>query len=68
MSAAMAQLTFISLWAYSADDKFIIFFIFFQENKMKCQILSSGKYEKNISICHLLEIVTGVLSIKQVLW
>ena len=33
---------------------------------MKCRILFSGKNKKNISKCHLLMILPGVLSVKQV--
>ena len=46
----MAALTFTTLWDYSADDKLIIFFLFFPENTlshfMKCQNLFSRKKKK----------------------
>ena len=32
---------------------------------MKCHNLVSGKNKKNISICHLLKILPGALSVKQ---
>ena len=53
-------LTFTTLWAYSADNKLMLFFLFFPENRiwhymqtspmetiyMKCQILFSMKKKK----------------------
>ena len=32
---------------------------------MKCQVLFSGKNKKNTSICHLLNILTGVLIVNK---
>ena len=63
-----------TLWAYSADDKLIKFFLFFQKTGfgiscklspleticMKCQILFSWKNKKNISKCRLLKILPRV--------
>ena len=58
------------LWANSADDKLMIFFLIFLENRiwhfmqillticMECQILFSWKNNKNISKCHLLKFFT----------
>ena len=57
----------------------IFFFIFFKKTgsdtscklspketiSMKCQILFSGKNKKNISKCHLLKILPGMLSVKE---
>ena len=52
------KLTFTTLWAFSAENKLMIFFLFFPENRiwhfmqiketicMKCQILFSGKIRK----------------------
>ena len=54
----IADLTFTTLWANSADDKLLIFFLFFPENKIWhfMHIASSEtclleKHKKNISIC-----------------
>ena len=68
------------LWANSSDDKFMIFFIFFLENRirhimqivimqketicMMCQILFSIKYKKNISTCRLLIFLPSMQSVK----
>ena len=70
----LTSLTFTTLWAFSADDKLMIFFLFFPENRirhfiketicMKCHILFSGKNKKNISKCCLLKILPRVLSVK----
>ena len=63
---------------YSADDKLVIFFLFFPKTGfdiscklspmeticMKCQNLFSGKNKKNISKCRLLKILPRVLSVK----
>ena len=73
----ITPLTFTTLWAFSADDKMMLFFLFFPENRiwhfmqivsleticMKCQILISGKNKKNISKCRLLKILPRVLSV-----
>ena len=56
----------------------MIFFLFFSENRIdisyklspleticrKCQNMISENNKKNISVCHLLKILPGVLSIK----
>ena len=61
-------LTFTILWANAADDKLTIFLLFFSEIGfdiscnlspmeticMKCQVLFSGKNQKNISVCRQL--------------
>ena len=63
-----------TLWAYSADNKLIKFFLFFQKTGfgishklsplettcMKCQILFSRKNKENISKCRLLKILPRV--------
>ena len=63
-------LIFIILWAYSTDDKLVIFFLFFPENRIKHfkQIisiggilheilnLSFGKTKRNIPKCRLQKI------------
>ena len=64
------QLSFTPLLINSADDKLVIFILFFQ--KTECDIscilsptLFSGKHKKkNISICRLLKSLPGVLSVK----
>ena len=56
--------TFTTLLANSADDKLMVFFLFFSRKNylifhascMKCQILFSGKNKKNTSICCLLRV------------
>ena len=68
------HLTFITLWANSADNKLVIFFSYFSQKTgfdiayieticMKCQMFS-GKNKKNISKCCLLKILPRLLSIK----
>ena len=58
------------MWANSADfdDKLMMFFFFFPENRtgclMKFQILIFGEYKKNILMCHLLKILPRVLNVK----
>ena len=55
----LSSLTITTLWANSADDKLMIFFLFFPENMiqhfmqivpicMKCQSLFSGENKKKI--------------------
>ena len=73
---AHTYLTFTTLRAYSADDRLMIFFLFFTENSIRhfMQIVSNfhemsnpvffEKNKKNISKCHLLKISPGVLSAK----
>ena len=70
-------LTFNTLWGNSADDRFMIFFLFFHENRlwhscklspqetisMKCQSLFSGENKKNIPNCHLLKFLPSMLRI-----
>ena len=43
-NAASPMLTFTTLWAFSADDKLMIYFLFFPENRIRhfMQIVSSG--------------------------
>ena len=71
-------LTFTTLWANSADDKLMIFFLFFQKigfviscklsSKeticMKCQSLFYGTNKKNISKFCLQKFLPSVLCIK----
>ena len=69
-------LTFTTLWAFSAKDKLMIFFLFFPKKQdltfhanclqicIKHHILFPGKNKKNISKCRLLKILPRVLSIK----
>ena len=73
-------LTFTTLLANSADDKLVIFFLLFPENRfwhfmqivsseticMKYQKLFSWKNKKNISKCCLLKILPRVLSVNYV--
>ena len=70
------QLNFTTLWANSADDKLIIFFLFLPEIGFdiscklspleiickKCQSLFLGKNKKNISKCYLLTFLHSMLS------
>ena len=71
------QLTFTTVWSNLDDDKFVVFVIFFPENRiwhfmqivfmeticMKCQNMFSGKNnKKNISKCRLLKFLPRVLS------
>ena len=72
-------LTFTALWANSADNKLIIFFLIFLENRfdiscklspketicMKCQSLFSGEIKKNILECDLLKFLPSMLSMKE---
>ena len=68
-------LTFNTLWAYSADNKLVIFFLFSQKTgfDISCKLSSLelawnvksfflGKIRKNISKCHLLKILPRVLN------
>ena len=70
-------LTLSRIWANSADDKLMIFFLFFPENTISLfmQIVSPGdnlhdmsnlfseKNKKNISKCHLLNFLPSMLTI-----
>ena len=59
--------TFTTLWANSADDKLIIFVLFFPENRLwhTMQIsLFSRKNKEKISKCHLLKFLPRVLSVE----
>ena len=71
------RITFTTLWANSADIN-LIYFLFFSQKTgfdifmqlapletiyMKCQNLFSGKSKKNISVYHLLKVLSRVLSI-----
>ena len=67
--------TFTTLWATSADNKLMIFFLFFPENRIwhfmqTVSIAWNTKMwfleiiKKNISICRLLKILPNVLSVK----
>ena len=66
------DLTFITIWANSADDKLMIFFLFSQKTNfdISCKLSSFsgvlGKNKKNISIWHLLKFLPRVLNVK--LW
>ena len=72
-------LTFTTIWANSADDKLVIFFLFLPDNRIWhfMQIVSSGrqfawyvkscclaKSKKTISKCHPQKILPKVLSLK----
>ena len=59
--------------ADSADDKLMIFFLFFPENRIKHfmqmspnlhEMSKSGKNKQNTSNCHLLKLLPGILSNK----
>ena len=66
------------LWADSADDKLMIFFLFFPRKQdltihtnshqeticMRCQILFSRKNKKNLSKCHLLKFLPTMQSVE----
>ena len=54
----MTEFIFTTLWAYSADDKLMIFFLFFPRKHKNF----SGK-NKNYLICYLMKILPRVLSI-----
>ena len=63
-------LTFTTLWANSADDKFMIFSYLPQKTGfdiVKCQILFPGKNKENTSKCHLLKILPRVLSVNLII-
>ena len=61
-----ARLKWVKQWAYSADHKLVIFFLFFTEKEticIKCQSLFSGKNKKKlIPKCCLPKILPRVLS------
>ena len=68
-------LPFTPLYASSANNTLVIFFLFFPGNRiclscklspicMKGQIVFSGKNKKSISRFHLLKIISRVLSLK----
>ena len=71
-------LTVTTVWANSADNKLIILFLLFPENRfdiscklspwetifMQCQHLFSGNNKKHISVCHQLIFLHSVLSVK----
>ena len=73
----LVSLTFTTLWAFSADDKLMIFFLFFPENRIWhfMQIVSLGdnlhemsnpvfwENKKNLPKCCLLKILPRVLSV-----
>ena len=78
IDSLLYELTLTTQWADSADDKLVIFFLFFLENRsdtscklspketicMKCQIPFSRKNKKNISKCHLLKFLPSMQSVK----
>ena len=57
-------LTFTTLWANSANNKSIFFFFFPPPRKWNVKSCFLGKIRKIISMCHLLNILPTVLSIK----
>ena len=71
----MIRVTLTILWADSADDKLMIFFLFFSRKFdltpketifMKCQILfSRKKNEKNILKCNLLKFLPITESVRK---
>ena len=51
------------LWAKTADDKLIFFFLFFPENSFDISCKMSPEENKSISKCRLLEILPSMLSV-----
>ena len=59
------ELTLSTLWENSADNKLMIFFIYFPgDNLHEYQILFSEKNKKNISKCRLLNFLPSMQSVK----
>ena len=60
------QLTYTMLWANSADDTLMIFFLFSIKNRIEHlngQCLFSEINKKNIPKCHVLKLLSTMLSI-----